>query len=87
MTVEAPRETVQAGKSTSAENNEENKKHKSGDRRRSPDANNKKAKSPDQRVPRPSLSKYTNFTDLTSSRDEVFLATEQTGVYKQTDPL
>ena len=49
--------------------------------------NKKKAKSLDQRVPRPPLNKYTNFTDLTRSREEVFLATEQTGIYKRPDLL
>ena len=45
------------------------------------------AKSLDQRVPRPLPSKYTNFTNLTRSREEVFLATEQTSVYKRPDLL
>ena len=49
--------------------------------------NNNKAKSPDRRVPRPPSSKYTNFTDLTGSHKEVFLATEQIGIYKRLDPL
>ena len=82
-----PHETAQAGKFTPAEKNRENKKRKNEDRRQSLKANNKKANSPDQRVPRPYLSKYTNFTDLTGSREEVFLATEQIGVYKRSDPL
>ena len=79
-----PRETVQTGKSTPTEKSEESK---NGDCRRSPETNNNKAKSPDQKVPRPHLSKYTNFTDLIGSREEVFLATEQTGVFKWPDPL
>ena len=33
------------------------------------------------------MSKYTNFTNLTRSGEEVFLATEQTGVYKRPTPL
>ena len=84
---ETPGETTQVGKSTPAEKNGENKKRKSEDRRRSPDANNKKAKRPDQRFPRPPLSKYNNFTDLTRSREDVFLATEHTCIYKRHDLL
>ena len=85
---ETPRETVQAGKSTLAEKSGENKGCKNGDSQGSPKVNNKKAKSPDQRVPRPPPSKYTNFIDLTSSCEEVFLATKQTSVYKRRlDPL
>ena len=84
---ETPHETGQVGKSTPAEKSGKNKKHKSGNHRWSQEANNKKAKSPDQRVPRPPSSKYTNFTDLTGSREEVLLATEQTSVYKRPDSL
>ena len=61
--LETPRETVQARKSTPVKKNGENKKHKNGDPRRSPEVNNKKAK-------------YTNFTNLTGSCEEVFLAIE-----------
>ena len=43
----APREVAPVGKFESVEKNGDNKKHKSGDRRRSPDAHQKKAKSPD----------------------------------------
>ena len=71
---ETPHEAGQAGKSTPTEKSRENKKRKSGDHRQSLEVNNKKAKSPDQKVPRPPPSKYTNFTDLTRSREEVFLA-------------
>ena len=45
----------------------------------------KKAKSSDQRVPRPHPSKYNNFIDLTRLREDVFLATEHTGMYKRPD--
>ena len=83
----APLEDARAEKSTTAEKNEDNKKRKSGDRQRSPDVHKKKAKSPDQRVMRPPLSKYNNFTDLTRSREDVFLATEYTGVYKRPDSM
>ena len=85
--VEASHEIALAGKSTSTEKNRDNKKQKSGDRRRSLDAHQKKAKSPDQRVPRPLLSKYNNFTDLTRSHVDVFLAMEHTGVYKRPDSM
>ena len=71
----------------SAEKNRDNKKHKSGDRRWSLDAHQKKVKSPNQRVPRPHLSKYNNFTDLTRSREDVFLAIEHTSVYKRPDSM
>ena len=54
---ETQRETAWAGKSTPAEKSEASKKCKNGDRRRSPAANNKKAKSSYQRVPRPPPSK------------------------------
>ena len=71
----------------SAEKNGDSKKRKSGDRRWSPDEHNKEAKSPNQRVPIPPLSKYNNFTDLNRSCEDVFLATEHTGVYKRPDSL
>ena len=54
---EAPREGAQAKKSATTEKNEDKKKRKSGDRQRSSDAHKKKAKSPDQKVPRPPPSK------------------------------
>ena len=69
----------------SAENNRDNKKSKSRYRRRSPDAHQKKVKSLDQRVLRPPPSKYNNFTNLTRLHEDVFLATEHTGVYKRPD--
>ena len=85
--IETLREVAQTRKSTFVEKNRDSKKHKSGDHRRSPDVHQKKAKSPNQRVPRPYLSKYNNFTDLTRSREDVLLATEHMGVYKQPDSL
>ena len=39
------------------------------------------------RVLRPPPSKYNNFTDLTRSREDVFLAIEHTGIYKQPDSM
>ena len=44
---EAQREVMPPGKFESTEKNEDNKKRKSGNRRRSPDAHQKKTKSPD----------------------------------------
>ena len=85
--VETPCETAPAGKSTSTEKNGDNKKRKGGERRRSPDAHQKNAKSLDQRVLRPYSNKYNNFTDLTRSREDVFLAAEHTGVYKRLDSM
>ena len=84
---EVSREIVPTRKSQSTNKDKDNKKRKNGDRQRSPDAHQKKAKSPDQRVTRPSSSKYNNFTDLMRSREDVFLATEHTGVYKQSDTI
>ena len=87
ISAEAQREDAQEGKSVTTEKKKDNKKRKSGDHRRFLDAHKKKAKSPDQRVPRPSPSKYNNFTNLTRSREDVFLATEKTGVYKRPDSM
>ena len=80
--VEAPHEATPTGKFLSTEKNGDSKKHKSGDCRQSSNAHQKKTKSHDQRIPRPPLSKYNNFTNLTRSLEDVFLATEHTGVYK-----
>ena len=85
--VEAPREGAQARKSATVERNEDNKKHKNGDRQQSPDVSKKKVKSPNQRVPRTPPSKYNNFTDLTKSVEDVFLAIEHTSVYKRPDSM
>ena len=48
-------------------NNDNSKKQKNGDRYQSPDKTIKKAKA----------YKYKNYTDLTASHEDVFLATEQ----------
>ena len=85
--VEAPHEITPAGKYLSAWKNEDSKRRKSRDRRRSLDTYQKKAKSPDQRVPRPPLSKYNNFTDLMRSCDDVFLVTEHKGMYKRPNSM
>ena len=85
--MEALCKIAQAKKSTFAEKNSDIKKHKSGDHRQSPDAYKKKAKSPDQRILRPILRKYNNFTNLIRSREDVFFATEHIGVYKRPDSL
>ena len=83
----AQREVALSGKFEPTEKNGDNKKRKNRDRRRSPDAHQKKAKSSDQRVTRPPLRKYNNFTDLTRSCKDVFLAIEHTGVYKGLDMM
>ena len=85
--IEAPHEITPAGKFMSTEKNGDSKKCKSGDHRRSLDAYQKEAKSLDQRVPRPPPSKYNNFTGLTMSHEDVFLATEHIGVYKRPDSM
>ena len=88
MCLETAREAVQVGKSTPSEkNNDNNKKWKNGDRCPSSDKTNKKAKAPDLRVLRPPHGKFTKYTDLVASRDDVFLAAEQSGVFKRSDPL
>ena len=88
MCLETTREAIQAGKSAPVEKNNDNgKKRKSGNRHPSPNKTNKKPKAPDLRVPRPPPSKFTNYTDLVSSREDIFLAAEQTGVFKWPDPL
>ena len=75
MHLETAREAIQAGKSTSTEKSNDNgKRRKNGDRHPSPDKANKKSKAPDLRVPRPPLSKFTNYTDLVSSLEGVFMA-------------
>ena len=77
MHLEAVREAVQAGKSTPSEKNNDNgKKRKNEDRRPSSEKTNKKAKAPDMRVLRPPPGKFTNFTNLVSSWEDVFMATE-----------
>ena len=86
--LETAREAIQAGKSTVAKKSGDNgKKQKNGDRHPSPEKANKKSKAPDLRVPRPPPSKFTNYTNLVSSREDVFMAAEQTGVFKWLDPL
>ena len=75
--LETAREAVQAGKPTCSEkSNDNDKKQKNRDRRPSLEKTNKKAKAPDLRVPRPPPGKFKNYTDLISSREDIFLATE-----------
>ena len=77
MHLETAREVAQASKSTPSEkNNDNSNKQKNGDRRPSLDKTNKKAKTPDRRVLRPPLGKFTNYTDLVASWEDIFLATE-----------
>ena len=86
--LETSQEAIQVGKPAPADKNNDNgKKWKNGDRHPSPDKTNKKPKALDQRVPQPPPSKFTNYTKLVSSREDVFMTTEQTGVIKQPDPL
>ena len=77
MRLETVREAIQAGKSVLAENSGDNgKKQKNGDRHPSLEKANKKSKALDLRVPRPPLSKFTNYTDLVSSQEDIFMAVE-----------
>ena len=88
MRLETTREAVQVGKSTPSEKNKDNsKKWKNRDRRPSLDKTTKKAKAPDLRVSQPPINKYTNYTNLVASREDVFLAAEQSRVFKRPDPL
>ena len=77
MCLETAREAIQAGKSAPTEKNNDNgKKWKNRDRHPSPDKTNKKLKTPDLRVPRLPPSKFTNYTDLVSSLEDVFMVAE-----------
>ena len=88
MRLETAREAIQAGKSAPAKKSNDNgKKWKNGDCHPSPDKANKKSKAPDLRVQRPPPNKFTNYTDLVSSREDVFMAAEHTGMFKRPDPL
>ena len=70
-------EAIKSGKSTpSDKSNNNGTKQKNGDRRPSLEKTNKKAKAPDLRVSRPPPGKFKNYTDLISSREDIFLATE-----------
>ena len=60
---------------------------KNGDRHPFLEKTNKKGKAPDEKVSWPSTDKFTNYTDLVSSREDIFLVAEQIGVFKQPDPL
>ena len=88
MHLETAREAIQAGKSTSAKKSNDNgKKRKNGDYYPSLEKENKKLKAPNLRVSRPPPSKFTNYTDLVSSRKDVFMVAEQTEVFKWSDQL
>ena len=88
MCLEIFREAIQAGKPAPAEKNNDNgKKRKNGDCHPSLEKTNKKPKAPNQRVPRPPPSKLTNYTNLVSSREDVFMAIEKIGIFKRPDPL
>ena len=86
--LETAQEAIQAGKPVPAEkNNDDGKKWKNGDRCPSLEKTNKKPKTPDQKVSRPPPSKFENYTDLVFSREDVFMAAEQTRVFKRPDSL
>ena len=86
--LETAQEAIQVGKPALAEKrNDDGKKRKNGDHCPSSEKMNKKPKVADQRVLRPPPSKFTNYTDLVSSRKDVFMAVEQTRVFKPPDPL
>ena len=88
MHLETSREAIQMRKPDPVKKNKDNgKKRKNGDRHPSLEKMNKKPKAPDLRVPRPPPNKFMNYTDLVSSREDVFMVEEQTRVFKQPDPL
>ena len=77
MSLETAQEAIQAGKSTPTEkNNDMTKSRKMEIVVHLQKKMNKKPKAPDQRVPRPPPSKFMNYTDLVSSRKDVFMAAE-----------
>ena len=83
MRLETAREAIQVGKTTATEKGSDNgKKRKNGDCHPSLEKANKKSKALDLRIPRPPPSKFTNYTDLVSSREDVFMEAEQIGVFK-----
>ena len=73
MLLETAHEAVQVGKFTPSEkNNDYSKKRKNGDHRPSSDKTNKKAKASDLRVLPSLLGKFTNYTNLATSREDFF---------------
>ena len=60
---------------------------KNGDHHPSPEKANKKSKALNLRVRRPPPSKFTNYTNLVSSREDVFMATEQTRGIQTARPI
>ena len=77
MCLETAREAIQEGKTAPAKKNNDNgKKQKNGDHHPSPDKTNKKPNALDQRVPRPPPSKFTNYTNLVLSREDIFMVSE-----------
>ena len=88
MRLETTHEAVQVGKPTPCKkNNDNDKKRKNGDRHPSLEKTNKKAKTPNMKVLWHYPGKFTNYTDLVSSREDVFMAAEQIRVFKRPDPL
>ena len=77
MRLETTHEVVQVRKPTLSEkNNDNDKKRKNRDRRPFLEKTNKKGKTLDLRVPRPHPRKFINYTDLVSSREDIFMAAE-----------
>ena len=83
MRLETAHKFVRARKPTPSEkSNDNDKKWKNRDRRPSPEKTNNKAKASDLRVLWPPPGKFINYTDLVSLREDVFMAAEQTGVFR-----
>ena len=77
MRLEPAHEAVQAGKPTPSKNSNDNgKKRKNRDRRPSPEKTNKKVKASNLRVTQPPSGKFTNYTNLVSSWEDIFMAAE-----------
>ena len=77
MRLETAREAIQAGKSALAKKSSNNgTKRKNGDRPSSLEKANKKSKAPNLRMPQPPPSKFTNYTDLVSLREDIFMVAE-----------
>ena len=77
MHLETAKEAIQVGKSAPTEKNNDNgKKQNNRDHHPSLDKTNKKSKALDLRVPRPPPNKFTNYIDLVSSREDIFMVAE-----------
>ena len=79
MCLETTREAIQVKKSTPSEKSNDNgKNQKNGDRHPSSEKTNKKARAPDHRVMQPLPNKFTNYTDLVPSQEDIFMAPKHT---------